>query len=302
MLEDWTLGTLLRQVREEFGLADQEDINRKITDKVNQAIGWLVARKQSWPWMRTEFVLDVKQSSTGVGSFTKGSLGVVLTSGSIELRDVVLVSDSPTDATSGYLVTDSSSINLTLQSQYRGETVAGAAFQIQKGFFRLPDDFIRLVGTSDLSAINVSSLKYTPPAQFDILKRERNVSSLVQRYYTVKPDPIGLDGNFYLAVFPYMASLSTLQGEYFRIPPKLQNNADRPIVSRQDSTILLYVAFWLFSISESSDRSSIYESQAITLIEAASKEYNLSSDLNTSPTPFEPDWVQGPATFPRFDD
>lgn len=252
--------------------------------------------------MRKEFVLDVSASSTAIGNFNKGSRSVSVTSGSINLRDLVLVSDSPSDATSGYLVTDTTSLAITLQSQYRGEDTVGATFQIQTGFFRLPDDFIRLVGTSDLNAINITSLKYVTPSRFDIIKRERNVSSLIQRYYTIKPDPIGLDHNFYLAVFPYMAGLSTLQGEYYRVPPKLQNNSDRPIVPRQDATILLYIAFWLYAVSDSSDRANSYKEQALILIEAAAKEYDLSLDLNTGSSEFEPDWIQGPATFPRFDD
>lgn len=302
VLEDWTLGTILRQVREEFGLPDQVDTNRKIIDKINQAIGWLVARNQSWPWLRTEFVVDVSPGSTGVGSFTKGSRTVAVASGSVSLRDIILVGDSTADATSGYLVTDDPSGSIILQSQYRGDTVSDATFQIQKGFCRLPDDFIRLVGTSDLSAINTTSLKYAPPAQFDVIKRARNVSSLIQRYYTVKPDPIGLARNFYLALFPYMASLTTLQGEYFRVPPKLLDLSDVPIVPLQDSPILLYVACWLSAITEGDEKAVLYQEQAISLIEAAAKEYQLSDDLNVREIFFEPNWIQGPANFPIFDD
>lgn len=303
VLEQWNLGTLLRQVREEFGLTDQEDTNRKITDKVNHAVAWLIQVRQNWPWMRTDFVLDTPAGTQAIISLTQGSRTATFISGSpISPRDVLVMSAIGGDGVNGYIVTEVVGPTITLQSQYRGSTDPVAIVQIQTGFMRLPDDFIRLVSNNSLDSISIGRIHYKRPTEFDNLKNRDTIVSLGSRAYTIKKDPLGIDSNFYMAVFPYIASLSTLQGEYFRVAPKLINQSDVPIVTLQDSLILLHVALWLFAISDGSDQVQTYSSQVATLIDSAGKEFDLSDDLNEDDFDNSFPWIQGPANFQAFTD
>ena len=303
VLESWDLGTLKRQVRDEFGLDDEANVNRKITDKINQAVQWIIARKQNWPWMRMEYFFDVPVATSGTGTFTKGSRSVIISTGATpSVRDILVPSISTASGTNGYLVSAVNSGVITLQTQYRGESAVAKTYQIQKGFFKLPDDFMRMETSADLNTLVGVEIKYVPPTQFDRVKRDGDIISSFNKLYTVKSDPLGTDRSYYYAIFPFMEALTTVQGEYYRLAPKLVDNGDIPIIPRQESPTLLYFAFWFFALSENEDKADTYLQQASTLLEAMAKEYQLSEDRNISTTAYEPDWIQATANFPVFDD
>lgn len=298
VLESWDLGTLRGQIRDELNLKSEATVNSQIDDKVNQAVSWICRQRPNWPWMRKEFVIDIAAAGTGVGDFTQGSTSANWDSGTNPAgRDILIVSDSTRDATNGYLVTAFSSPTITLQSQYREATVANKTFQLQTGYKALPTDFLRMDTASDLDSVSGDRLRYATPKLFDHIKRRETGGGVgLPRYYSIVPDPVSLDtSGFYIAFFPYISALTTVQGYYYADPQKLVNDGDVPAIPRNDRSTLFYFACWFMATAKGNERSGIYQNQALDQLRIMLDEYDMSDDLDMSELRDASNWI----TFPN---
>lgn len=282
VLESYDVGTLKQELRQDTGFESDSANDERLLAKINQAQSWIVRARPNWPWQRKELSLDVPVQQTGTASVTQGSTTCVVASGSPipSTRDVLVFgSSSSGDGSIGYLVTAVSGQDVTLQSQFRGATNATVSYHIQTGYMELPDDFLRMDLATDVIDQSSRRFTYMDTARFTSIKRS-DVVGLGDRIYTIKPDPLNSTGKFYLAVYPYISTLTTLQGEYFFDPPKLVNDSDVPIVPRNDRLCLFYFAAWFISQAVGvEDKALLYRDQAMSQMQTMKDQAGLSDDI-----------------------
>jgi hypothetical protein len=314
MIEDWTLGTLKRQIRLELGLQDNPQQNEEIVNKINLAQSWVVRRRPNWPWMKKEYILDVKDDKLGNADFTKGSKTVTFYSGTPVKRDIVIPSGASGDQTLGYLITNvvpyvqapgmalSPAIwTTTIQSQFRSSDLGLADCRMQTGFMQLPKDFIRFDTSADLDSLSGDRIRWRLPKVFDEIKRLQPGPGLGNRYYTIKPDPLGEEKRMYIAFFPYISRLTTIQGDYYAMPDKLTIDSDTPAITVGDRDVLFYFSLWFMTTKVGSDQTVFYRDQALSELDRMTKEYALSEDIDDSEIA-DVDWVAPPASYPWWDE
>lgn len=314
MIEDWTLGTLKRQIRDEMGLQDTAVQNTVIVDKINLAQSWIVRRRPNWPWLKKEYILDISKDKVGNADFTQGSKTVTFYSGTPLKRDIVIPSSATGDQTNGYLITNvvpyvqqpgtalsPAIFTATIQSQFRPPNIGFGDCRMQTGFAQLPKDFIRFDTSADLDSLSGDRIRWRLPKAFDEIKRLQPGPGLGNRYYTVKPDPLGEEKRMYIAFFPYISKLTTIQGDYYAMPDRLVQDSDIPAITVGDRDVLLYFSLWFMSQKIASEQSVFYRDQALSELDRMTKEYALSEDDDTGGFS-DVDWVAPPASYPWWDE
>lgn len=306
-LENWTLGTLMAQIREEFSVKNTGDENSRIRNKINQALTWLVGMRPNWPWLRKELTVDVSDSVTGTVSATRGSKVVTVAPESvvdlsgIVPRDIFVPGSQASDATEGYLVESFSTPQINIISQYRGTTSSSLVARIQKGWFQLPEDFIRLETISRLDRLDAACMVKKSPKIFDEIKKQRLGVGLRDTIYTTTKDPLGTDERIYLGVYPFISSLTTMQGTYWADPAALVNDSDVPPAPRNDRTVLFHFACWFYAQSKGAPSVQFHKEQAMIRLDKMTNEYEF-DDNDDAPDPVNDPaaWIQGPENYPEF--
>lgn len=278
--ERWSLGEIKARVRAEFNFDDTAHTNDMIADKANQAVAWIVRRRPNWPWQRREFSLDVDDGESAVGDFTKGSREITGSAFGTDWARRIFVPGSSThaDNTNGYLIESSDGVTVTLQSQYRGTTDTDVPFQVHTGFLALPEAVVRVDTSTQLTGLGEEEFNYVPPTQFEKLKNRRPYLISGDRFFTVKPDPLGLNGTFYIAVYPFISSITTIRGEYFTIPPALVDDSDEPILPINDRACIFYFTCQFIAMAKADERAGFFSAMAQQELERMTVEYALAED------------------------
>lgn len=308
-LEDYTLQGIRDRIKEDFGLSADTAMDAIIDKKINDALGWVTRRKKNWPWQETLVNIDVPAAATGTGDFTQGSRSVAnVASATPVARDILTADTSSTLPSTGLLVEAFAGGTATLFQQWLDDTEVGKSFRLVKGFFQLPDDFVGMKSVTFEGALDDPRVFKRNPTVLSRLKQEETIINIRQKVYAVVQDPLSgtsaEDQRRYLEIFPYLTQLGVLHVRYWRVPPKLVNDADIPIIPHSDRMLLFYAASWFFSVAqrEAQDTVAYYRDLSITELEKAIEEYEFADDAteeqdNESLT-FN--FIPGPPEFPEF--
>lgn len=311
VLEDYQLSTLRDRIREDFGLTESTTMNSIIDKKINDAQAWVVRRRKNWPWQEVFHNIDVPAAVSDTGDFTQGSRTVGSVPGSsIAARDIITTDVSAsTNPTAGFLVQAYSDPNVTLFSQFLNTTEVGKSFRIVKGFFLLPEDFQSLEMATLEGDLEDPKMTWKTPDQIQRLKQEEVIISIKEKVYSVVQDPLSgtaaETNRRYLEVYPYLAQLTTLRLKYWRVPPKLVNDSDVPIIPHSDRMVLFYAAAWFFAQQQhETEPATFYRNLALTEIEKMAQEYSFADDPDDGErdTGLNFDFIPGPPEYPKFSD
>lgn len=313
VLEHYDLGSIRAEIRLEFGQEDTGLNNARVDNKINQAQAW-VAGRRDWPWMRTEHIVDIGASVSGYGVFTKGSRvcsiydqdGVALPSG-IGVRDIISLSSSAGDQTTGYLIAAISGTTVTLSSQFRGNTntlSSLVAVTATKGYFELPEDFLR--GESLVRQDTLGDWRpiFRGTKECEFIRNNTIGISLRRQVYTVTTDPLATSKRYFLAVYPYVGEVCSFKLPYHRVVPKLINGSDEPIIPLNDRIVLIHAGSWFFGQSIGNERAPLYRDMALQKIQDMLKHVDL-MDEEEIDSVFSSDpsgYIPGPNNFPMFEE
>lgn len=300
-LPTWTLGSLLRQLRLEFGEEDDDKTNEILTNKINLAIRQIARARNNWPWLRKDYFIEVPAATAITVGVTQGSTSVTGVT-TVAARDIFVPSAVTDTTVNGYTVS-AGGTNFTLQSVYRGTTEAALSAQVYKGVFELPSDFNRLEYAGFLDSLTGVQMNYVSPVEFDKIKNEIIVISLRDVIYTVRADPLGLTKKFYLCVFPYINELTTIKLVYWGQPTTLANNSDVPVISENDQDCLFYFAAWFYAQARGFESFQFYRDQAMTELRQMMKITEKVDEDNTVPTTSSDpsSFIPGPPNYPEFE-
>lgn len=275
--ETLNLGDFKKRLRAEFGFGDEAENNQLITEKVNQAISSIVRRKGNFPWQRRELSLDLPLGTSGSGDFTQGSRTVsTLSAETTDRRRLLCASTSTENSTHGYLITAASSSSVTLQTQWRGSTGSSMAFTIKNGFAALPAHCMKVDIANRLTTFGEEYFVYRSPREFDMIRWRRTFYASLENYFTVVPDPLEDDSRYYIAIYPYLSSLTTLKGYYFTVPPRLVSDSDEPILPPNDREVIFNLAAYYIAGSRSdTSRLGYFDNLATKGLERMAQEYAL---------------------------
>lgn len=306
-LEDYNLGTLRAELKQEFGVRSS-DTSRDtfFNDKINAAIYRIVnARDGIWPWQLRDLVIDVSPSSSGVGDFTQGSSTFVWTSGTKpSLRDVVSVGTGTGDLTSGYTVTDvSGDPNFVLDANYLGESEAGASYRVAAAAYQLPDDFKKMRNLFDV----VDQFRALCPVsieQLELLRRGERIYPGLASVYAVQTDPLGPAHSSYssipfLVVYPYPGQRTTLRGQYIADPQALSSDSDIPIIPRSERRVVYDVAAELLAATFREAQLNYYTGIARESLQMMERSYDYISPFPEEAYHQRLSFLQHPA-YPEF--
>jgi hypothetical protein len=309
VLEDYTLAVLRDDVLEEFGRSKTDPTLRNKADrKINDAQLWISQVRKDWPWRMQELAIDLQASRSTTGDVLNGGNLIlnVQVPLAADLRRVVIDGAIQGQATSGHLVSDVTGTTYTLQSQWLGSDATATTLSIAEAYIELPDDFSKWKNLDGVGAIGEEKFHHRTPLTFDKIKRERNLLGLRDFIYTVKPDPLGLVDNKFIAVYPFISTQLTMHGNYWRSVPKLVEDEDVPIIPRDDRIVLLHGAYWFTAVhlKLETDVVQFYMQQALTSLSNMREAYDLSDDTENirDDIPEEPDFVQMPAGYPDIRD
>lgn len=300
VFDDYTLASIRSELKDEFGGDDTGDVNAKIDQKINQAVDWIVRRRQNWPWLKKEHVIDVASSTNGTGDFTQGSRTVENVTGLPVKRDILLMGEVEGNGTTGYLITNVSGTTVTLDKQYRGTTEVGKIFTLQKYLFALPVDYIRLARISRLDSLLSDRMVYKRTSQFDHIRNSEGMVNIYDTVFTVRKDQLNETALRYLAIYPYVGRLTTFDITYWAKPLKLVEDDDIPVIPATDRMCLFYFAAWFYAQSIGDDRSLMYRDQALQALNDMLAEFE---DVDTFEydEPYDPTrFIEGPRGYPSF--
>lgn len=286
-LEDYTLLTIRDQLAREFGMdtgvAEQKTL---LDDKINQAYHWIVRRRQNWPWLETELVVNIQPAITGTAQFWLGSVGISLAAGSIQPRFIVQNGDVAGDLIDGYMLVGTAAPTGTLDAQFLAGTSAGTllSYTAARGYYQLPTDFSR-INTLHTTDQPLRDISYAHPHTYEKIRRRLipiNLGSPL--IYTVVPDPLKSDGNMYLSVYPYPTERQTLRGSYFRDPQNLSADADIPLIPRKNRLVLFYFAALYIAVKMKRHDTVVKHYQGLSLqsLQDMLAEYQFSDDLDVA--------------------
>lgn len=253
VFQEYTLASLREELKQEFGLDSDE--NAIVARKINDAHKWIVLKRNGlWPWQQKELVIDVQPMRTGTANFTQGSATATWVSGSKPIdpttssgREILSAGQAPGDITVGFLVRDFADPTITLDSQFVGSTIAGQAFSVVVGYYRLPDDYQRMLSLFDIS-LNKRILPRTPE-QFDEIRYYRNIIAGIDAIYTVTKDPFpesnaAWSPNLFLSIYPYPGDRKTIRGRYVADVQDLVADGDVPLLPRNHRHVIFWIAAW----------------------------------------------------------
>lgn len=296
-LQDYNLLRIAGELAVEFGL-DVSDVNDLVllNFKINAAQNWIVRRRQNWPWLLAELVIDVQPKTTGSGEFKLGTVAVSMqgaASGAVTLRHIVHEASVAGNLVQGYLVASrgggAGSGTHILDAQFLAGTTAGSVFGFTSvlGFYELPGDFSRMyrLHTSDLPD---RVLEFAPPATFERIRRTMSPLDFGFPFiYSIVPDPLKKSEKLYLTLYPYPTERQTLRGLYYRDVQNLETDRDVPIIPRKNRLVLIHVAAWMISQKLKHDPATVeqYQIQAAESLERMAQEYELSDDLDNVDDP-----------------
>lgn len=286
-LEEYNLAGLQQQIRKEFSIGEQDSSeNEIIVDKLNQAQDWITRKRTSWPWLRKELVVDIDGPVTATGNLTNGSTSVTSLTTAPSTRDVLTLGSNSV----GYLVTAVTGQTATLQSRYRGNSATGASLSFMQGYIEMPEDFSRISVGVELSSTLGERWIYKTTSTFEHMKRTELVAASLDRFYTVRRDPLGLTGRYYLVVYPYVEQVTTLHGEYYGEPVKLADATDIPSIPRSGRAALFYFACWFYAAAKGRENFAIYRNQALDALYDLRIEAELADDDWAAPTDSSSEW------------
>jgi len=204
---------------------------------------------------------------------------------------------------------DADTFTIPVDTTGGGLTTLGVAqiakeFTIAQCYFELPEDYIRNSTAHIDEDIDENTLTYRAPQLFEREVRANRLQTLLDRVYTVVPDPIGVSSRKFVGVYPYFVDRNTLQVKYWGDIRKLVADADEPDVPRSDHFVVWYAAAW-FVAQWQKDTSmvSFYRDGALNELERMAKEYQLSDDV-TEGIPVNnsdgSELIRGPDGFPEF--
>lgn len=266
----WRLDALIERVRQEFSVKDNPENNGFIRLKLNEAMHYIARQKRGWRWSLKTYFIDVADSVSASMQFTRGSrVASVAAAGGVSARSFLVASTGQV-GTRGYLVvadgTDADSdgfFDCTLESQYRGSTgtVNGS---VMSGLFQLPEDFTGMETVHDLTTVEGETFRPLSNSDFAHIQNQQQLAVGTEHVYTVVPDPLNEVKNWYLAVFPYIGSLTTLRLQYYRVPPILIENDDIPILPQTYAPAMLQLCYWFYSVAKGyNDRVAVYRATAL---------------------------------------
>lgn len=304
VLEDYNLSRLRDDVLDEFAQGkDDDDLRLKATKFINDAITFICRARKDWPWTVRELAIDVPNSYEVIAGVTNGArlLTNVQNAGGL-VRKILVDGDLQGSALHGYLVASENANDIVLHSQWLGADNVLQTLPVVHGWFQLPDDFQKLKVLSASENVTDVEFCYRTPLVFDKIKRERNLVSISNYIYTVKPDPLALEARSYVAVYPFITQQMTLYGSYWRSPQKLVQDPDVPIVPRDDRLVVLNFAYWYMShhLKADSDVKKSYEKRAYDALGLMAQAYELSEDTDdlVGRDNYEPGLVQFPPGYP----
>ena len=250
--KDYTRAQLATSLREHFGLQSTTDINTILYGALDEAQAELIRKRRTWHFLERPLVVNIAASGSGTANFTKGSTAFEITAGDEPAVRDVIVAESTTSITGGYLVTSFSSPSGTLDAEFVHATAGLQSLSCTstKAYFELPENFTSMYGPlHDVEDLD-TKIKYLPPYKFE--EMVRNQPSRVGRpaFYTVVPDPLAevgpqiVDRKQYLRVYPYMMAQSTLRGTYQVHPQNLDDDTSIPILPREYRPVLIDMARW----------------------------------------------------------
>lgn len=304
-LTDYTLLQLRTRVADDFGVDVGITAVKNIVDaKINDAIQWIVRRKQNWPWMRKPAVVNVDAAVTETGDFTKAGVTVANVTSPVGVaRDILTTDTSGTLPATGWMISAADATSYTLDAQYLAATEATKSFRIVKGIFQLPTDFLRMEKVLiDESLPNPRTL-YLTPDRFEKKILTENLVGVRDRVFTVKADPLLTDDRKYLFIYPYYSAVSVIRYFYWFDPQALSADGDIPIIPRVNRMVLLHAAEWMFAVArEDSEKATFYRDMALDGLERMTEHYELTDDPeeDTAAEFEEPDWITPPAGYEDF--
>lgn len=305
-VDEYNFGSIISRVRAEFGEVDNPDTNEQIGNKINGALLWICKRRK-WPFMRKDLIIDVGDQQTVYATIERGktalSLVAPLPTVSPEVRDFFVVGEN--NAVDGYLISAVAAANsLTLQSQFRGTSITNQIGSIQKGIFAMPDDFAKAEGKLKQSdPLGIGDMTYVAPNTFRDVSRSFRAFAIRDRIYTVQSDPLGLSGKAYLCVYPYVNSMLSFYGSYWRVPQQLVNNADIPVIPPEHRDVLFYFACWFWAQSKGVvETMQFYQQQALETLQLMAKDTDMvDEEDNVSISTSDPSgFIPGPSNYPDF--
>lgn len=279
-VELYTLSEMRNRIKTEFGIAEgdatQEDL---IDEKINEAISEVVRRRPNWPWQRKTLNIDISAKTTHTGDFTNGSVSVTGVSNvsSIAAREVVKIGTSG-DSADDYIVKAVSGDTLTLDRQYTGSTAADVSFVVEQGYLELPEDFLRMdIAYPVRDLAHRHCFDFQPATKWYGVRRHSGIG-LLDHYYTVISDPLNLNRRLYMGVYPTLGDQMTVQGSYFMVPPKLEEDDDEPILPLNDRPVALCKAFHLYARTRNDPRQTAYFAEYDLHIKSMLSRYELSDE------------------------
>lgn len=305
-LDEYTFGSLISRIRSEFGETDNPDTNEVIGNKINGALLWICKRRK-WPFMRKELAVDVGDSTTVMATINRGSnvLSLVAPAVTPQVRDWFTPGNTTDSGGDGYMI---SAVGPTdtfyLASQYRGVSLVASSAGIQKGTFELPADFARMEGRLKQSdPLGIGDMTYVSPVSFRDYMRSFRAFALRERIYTVQSDPLGLTNKYYLCVYPFISTLLTLHGGYWRVPQQMTSNSDIPIIPPEHRDVIFYFACWFYAQSKGTvETVTLYQQQAMETLKLMSDSVDMvDEEENMSVSSSDPSsYIMPPSNYEDF--
>lgn len=285
VIPTYNLEDMRSQIRSEFGI-DSTDLaqDQIINQKINEAVASVVRERPNWPWQRKTLSLDVSAKTSVTADFTKGSRSVSNVADSngddltASVRQVLIAGTQPSIGSSYYTVESASVGSVTLGHQFLGATATGKSSVLATGYIQLPDDFMRIdTATPVENFLTQDPFQYVSNQDFENFRRQSFASSF-NHIYTVQNDPIGLNSKWYLAVYPAITELMVIRGNYYMVPPLMQNDTDVPILPINDRPVAMAKAMHLFARARSDPKQDAYFAEYRTHLENMLLQYDLSDD------------------------
>lgn len=293
-LEDYQLSEIRSEVAAEFGMDATNDATI-INYKINQALQWIVRRRERWPWLEASTVLTVLPSVNvaTLGSFVLGANTFGIDSqytdifGTGDPRRFYLEPGSIGGnlVGPGYLVSTlgADSNHLVLDGQFLEGTTAGSkyTFTVGRAFYALPSDMSRILSVHTSDDIT-RPLVYADPTVFEKYRRRFELLAVGSPLiYTVVPDPIGNSKEtLWLGVYPVPSDRQNLHIQYYREVQNLTADTDVPVMPVKHRPVLTLAAFWFMAQKRKMDPQTIvfYRDQAVEAMISMLKEYDYSAD------------------------
>lgn len=235
-----TFADIYQDTRNRLQMSEDDDslIKGYVNDRYKE-----IANKREWSWLYEKTTLDtVADYDTGTITVTEGSTTV--TGSGTTFTSAMTGRKFKVDGFSEiYTITYVSPTELTLDTEYHGDTESGASYKIYQDIISLPSDLDSIVeirqhrAPKSLESVGLRELISWDPAAYN--ENSSAVYTDPTHYAHYVPDS---DGYQTILVWPPPYRAISLLLEYKKIVTELINDSDEPLIPEQYRQLLKWGA------------------------------------------------------------